>query len=48
LYIELLRVGYTHVCEFHYLQHRRDGSLYQDPLEDELALALGGRRAGMQ
>ncbi|HEX4583852.1 MAG TPA: formimidoylglutamate deiminase [Burkholderiaceae bacterium] len=47
LYIELLRVGYTHVCEFHYLQHRPDGSLYQDPLEMSWALAVGGAEAGM-
>ena len=25
LYAELLRGGYTQVCEFHYLQHDRDG-----------------------
>ena len=25
LYVELLRGGYTQVCEFHYLQHDRDG-----------------------
>ncbi len=48
LYIELLRVGYTHVCEFHYLQHRRDGSLYQDPLEMSWALALAAAETGMQ
>ena len=48
LYIELLRVGYTHVCEFHYVQHRPDGSLYQDPLEMSWALAIAGVEAGMQ
>jgi formimidoylglutamate deiminase len=48
LYIELLRVGYTHVCEFHYLQHRLDGSLYQDPLEMSWALALASAEAGLQ
>ena len=26
LYVELLRGGYTQVCEFHYLQHDRDGA----------------------
>jgi formimidoylglutamate deiminase len=42
LYRELLRGGYTQVCEFHYLQHRPDGRPYADPL----ALVLGaGRRA---
>lgn len=31
LYIELLRGGYTHVCEFHYLQHAPDGRPFDDP-----------------
>jgi formimidoylglutamate deiminase len=48
LYIELLRGGYTHVCEFHYLQHREDGSPYQDPLAMSWALAAAGAEAGMQ
>jgi formimidoylglutamate deiminase len=48
LYIELLRVGYTHICEFHYLQHRRDGSLYPDPLEMSWALARASAEAGVQ
>jgi formimidoylglutamate deiminase len=39
LYIELLRGGYTQVCEFHYLQHREDGSPYDDPLAMSGALA---------
>ncbi len=32
LYLELLRGGYTHVCEFHYLHHAADGKPYDDPL----------------
>ena len=47
LYVELLRVGYTHVCEFHYLQHKPDGSLYQDPLEMSWALAVASAEAGL-
>ena len=47
LYVELLQVGYTHVCEFHYLHHRRDGSLHQDPLEMSWALALAAAEAGV-
>jgi formimidoylglutamate deiminase len=47
LYVELLRVGYTHVCEFHYLQHRPDGSLYQDPLEMSWALSIASAEAGL-
>uniref|UniRef100_UPI00097CADD1 formimidoylglutamate deiminase n=1 Tax=Pelomonas sp. KK5 TaxID=1855730 RepID=UPI00097CADD1 len=36
LYIELLKGGYTQVCEFHYLQHQPDG---QPHAEDELAMS---------
>lgn len=46
LYMELLRVGYTHVCEFHYLHHRPDGSLYQDPREMSWALAVAAAEVG--
>jgi formimidoylglutamate deiminase len=48
LYIELMRGGYTHVCEFHYLQHRPDGSTYQDPREMSWALAAACAETGMQ
>jgi formimidoylglutamate deiminase len=30
LYAEMLKAGYTTVCEFHYLHHRSDGSPYAD------------------
>ncbi len=39
LYAELLRGGYTQVCEFHYLQHDSDGRPYADPLALSWALA---------
>jgi len=32
-YLEMLRAGYTHVAEFHYLHHNPDGTPYADPLE---------------
>ena len=38
LYGELLRGGYTQVCEFHYLQHQPDGTPYDDPLALSRAL----------
>ncbi|MGO4612089.1 formimidoylglutamate deiminase, partial [Variovorax sp. 2RAF20] len=38
LYIEMLRVGYTSVCEFHYVHHDRDGKPYADPAEMSLRL----------
>jgi formimidoylglutamate deiminase len=47
LYRELLRGGYTHVCEFHYLQHAPDGSRFADPLAMSRALVLAARDAGI-
>ncbi len=47
LYRELLRGGYTQVCEFHYLQHRPDGQPYADPAELGWALADAAAEAGI-
>jgi len=47
LFVELLRGGYTHVCEFHYLQHDRDGKPYADPLELSWAVADAAHEAGI-
>ena len=47
LYVELLRGGYTQVCEFHYLQHRPDGRSYDDPMELSWALADAAADAGV-
>jgi len=47
LYIELLRGGYTQMCEFHYLQHARDGSRYDDTLAMTLALVRAAAKAGI-
>jgi len=47
LYVELLRGGYTQVCEFHYLQHRADGTPYADPLALSMALADAAADAGI-
>src|SRR5262245_19316213 len=47
LFIELLRGGYTQVCEFHYLQHDRDGKPYADPLELSWAVVDAAREAGI-
>jgi formimidoylglutamate deiminase len=47
LYLELLRGGYTHVCEFHYLHHAPDGSAYADPATLCWALADAAAEAGM-
>jgi formimidoylglutamate deiminase len=47
LYVELLQGGYTHVCEFHYLQHDIDGSRYADPYTLSWALADAAADAGI-
>ncbi len=47
LYTELLAGGYTHTCEFHYLQHAPDGSAYADPLALSRALAEAAMATGM-
>ena len=47
LYVELLRGGYTQMCEFHYLQHDVDGRPYGDPLATSWALADAAADAGI-
>ena len=47
LYLELLCGGYTHTCEFHYLQHRETGQPYDDPATLSWALADAAQQAGM-
>ncbi len=47
LYVELLRGGYTQVCEFNYLQRDRDGQAYVDPMTLPWALADAAHDAGI-
>lgn len=47
LYVEMLRAGYTSVCEFHYLHHDPHGRPYADPAEMALRLLAAARRAGI-
>ena len=47
LYAELLRGGYTQVCEFHYLHHAPDGTRYDDPLTMSRALVHAARDTGI-
>ena len=47
LYAELLRGGYTQVCEFHYLQHAPDGRPYADRLALSWALADAAADVGL-
>lgn len=47
LYVELLHGGYTHMCEFHYLQRASDGSRYDDSLAMTRALIRAAATAGI-
>jgi formimidoylglutamate deiminase len=47
LYVEMLEAGYTHVCEFHYLHHRPDGTPYAEPAAMSLALIEAARETGI-
>jgi formimidoylglutamate deiminase len=47
LYVEMLKAGYTHVCEFHYLHHQPDGKPYADAATMSLALIEAAREAGI-
>jgi formimidoylglutamate deiminase len=47
LYVEMLRAGYTSVCEFHYVHHDPAGRPYANPAEMSLRLVAAARRAGI-
>lgn len=47
LYVEMLKAGYTQVCEFHYLHHQPDGKPYADPAAMSLALIEAAQEAGI-
>ena len=47
VYIEMLRGGYTHVCEFHYLHNDSQGRHYADPAELSRAVLRAARRTGI-
>jgi formimidoylglutamate deiminase len=47
LYAEMLKSGYTHVCEFHYLHNAPDGSPYADPAAMSRAIVDAARGAGI-
>jgi formimidoylglutamate deiminase len=48
LYIEMLRKGYTHVAEFHYLHHDKDGKPYSNLCEMGLRLLEAAKTAGIR
>ncbi len=47
LYVEMLKAGYTSVCEFHYLHHDASGQPYGDIAEMSLRLLAAAKRAGI-
>jgi formimidoylglutamate deiminase len=47
LYGEMLRSGYTHVCEFHYLHRSPEGNDYADPVEMTWALVRAAHNVGI-
>lgn len=48
LYAEMLRHGYTHVAEFHYLHHNHDGLPYSDLAAMGRALIRAAEHTGIQ
>ena len=47
LYAEMLRAGFTQVCEFHYVHRDPQGHAYADPAEMAWALVRAAQRTGM-
>jgi formimidoylglutamate deiminase len=47
LYVEMVKAGYTQVCEFHYLHHGPGGKPYADPAAMSLALIEAAKDAGI-
>jgi len=47
LYVEMVKAGYTHVCEFHYLHNASGGRPYADPAVMSRALVEAAREAGI-
>ena len=45
LYVEMLKAGYTQVCEFHYLHHQPDGTPYARAGSDVAGADRGGARS---
>lgn len=47
LYMEMLKGGFGHVAEFHYLHHQADGTPYADPAEMSLRILQAARTTGI-
>ena len=48
LYLEMRRAGYTHVAEFHYLHHDRNGESYDNPAEISTRLMSAAENVGIK
>jgi formimidoylglutamate deiminase len=48
LYAEMVRVGYTHVAEFHYLHHDKDGKPYGNLAEMGERMVIAAQLAGIK
>lgn len=48
LYAEMVRVGYTHVAEFHYLHHDKTGKRYANLAEMGARMMAAAQRAGIK
>lgn len=48
LYTEMLRYGYTHVAEFHYLHHDKEGKTYSHLAEMGGRMVAAAQRAGIK
>jgi formimidoylglutamate deiminase len=48
LYAEMVRVGYTHVAEFHYLHHDKKGEPYAQLAEMGLRMVEAAKQAGIK
>lgn len=48
LYTEMLRHGYTHVAEFHYVHHGKDGNQYDQKAEMGARLVAAAEQAGIK
>ena len=46
-FVEMLRAGFTHVGEFHYLHHQPGGARYDDPIELTTRVLAAAQRAGI-
>lgn len=47
LYCAMLKAGYTHVAEFHYLHHRPDGTPYEDRAHLSQCMIRAAKAAGI-